>query len=234
MCDLRHGSQYCVACYNRAVASNVWGQGMQPTEDERVLAALSHASIVANIVNLAGMIATALIWTMQRDRSRFVRAHALQSLVYQGAVLLISIFLMLSWGLCVVLSLLPVFLKPELYQFSSPPRSFYFALFGLIVPIGFGIAGTIYGLYGAYQVYRGRPFRYPVVGRLVRRELTQPPMPPAETPLPAPPTEPLSTGIYEAPPAAPTSDGEAPHAPDTSAQPPPGRRSRRRPPEGRE
>jgi len=42
---------------------------MQPTEDERVLAALAHASIVANVANLAGMIATALIWTMQRERS---------------------------------------------------------------------------------------------------------------------------------------------------------------------
>src|SRR5512145_1497439 len=106
---LRIRERCSVACYNRAVASNVWEQGMQPTEDERVLAALSHASIVANIVNLLGMIATALIWTMQRERSRFVRAHALQSLVYQGAALLIGIFLLFGWGLCLVLSLLPVF-----------------------------------------------------------------------------------------------------------------------------
>src|SRR5262245_33304550 len=83
---------------------------MQPTEDERVLAELSHASIVANIANLAGMITTALIWTMQRDRSRYVRAHALQSLVYQGVVLAISFILALSWGLCLVLSLLPAML----------------------------------------------------------------------------------------------------------------------------
>jgi uncharacterized Tic20 family protein len=205
---------------------------MQPTEDERVLAALSHASIVANMVNLAGMIATALIWTMQRDRSRFVRAHALQSLVYQGAVLLISVFLVLAWGLCLVLSLLPVFLNPGLYEFNDPPRSFWLALFGLIVPIGFGIAATIYGLYGAYQVYRGRPFRYPVVGRLVRRELLQativtPPTPPAQPTAAATPP----VGTSEAPPAAPAGDGEAPPAPDTPAA---GRRSRRRPPTGRE
>jgi uncharacterized Tic20 family protein len=206
---------------------------MQPTEDERVLAALSHASIVANIVNLIGVIATALIWTMQRERSRFVRAHALQSLVYQGGVLLISVFLTLAWGLCVILSLLPVFLKPELYQFSSPPRSFWFALFGLIVPIGFGILATIYGLYGAYQVYHGRPFRYPVVGRLVRHELDQLYTPPNAAPTPTPPVATPSTGIYEAA-ATPASDGEAPSAMDTSTQPPAARRSRRRPPEGRE
>src|SRR5262249_38846846 len=131
---------------------------MQPTEDERVLAALSHASIVANIVNLAGMVATALIWTMQRERSRYVRAHALQSLVYQGLVVVVSVFLVLAWGFCLVLSLLPVMLRPDLYDVTNPPKSFWLALLGLVVPIGFGILGTIYGLYGAYRVYRGLPF----------------------------------------------------------------------------
>ena len=209
---------------------------MQPTEDERILAALSHASIVANIINPVGMIATVLIWITQRERSRFVRAHAVQSLIYQGAVLLIGIFLVVAWGLCLVLSLLPVFVNPGLYHFNDPPRSFWFALFGSIVPIGFGILATIYALYGAYQVYRGRLFRYPIVGRLVRRELAPPPTTPATATVapPAPPAATQPTGIYEAPPAAPAGDGEAPAATDTTAQPPAGRRSRRRPPEGRE
>ena len=89
---------------------------MQPSEDERVLAALSHASIVANAVNLAGMIATSLIWTMHRDLSPYVRAHALHALVYQGAVLLIMLFLALFGGLCLALSLLPAILRPDLYR----------------------------------------------------------------------------------------------------------------------
>jgi uncharacterized Tic20 family protein len=168
---------------------------MQPTEDERVLAALSHASIVANIVNLAGMIATALIWTMQRERSRYVRAHALQSLVYQGLVLVSTVFLLLFWGLCVGLSLLPVLLRPDLYHITTPPRSFWLALVGLAVPIGFSIAATLYGLYGAYRVYRGRPFRYPFVGRLVHRDLSADAAPTLEAPAAAP----QATGIYDAP-----------------------------------
>src|SRR4051812_32294672 len=93
-----------------------WGMSMQPSEDERVLAALSHASIVANIINLAGMIATSLIWTMHRERSPYVRAHALQALVYQGVVLLITLFLGLFGGLFLALSLLPVLLWPNLYR----------------------------------------------------------------------------------------------------------------------
>jgi uncharacterized Tic20 family protein len=211
---------------------------MQLTEDERVLAAISHASIVANIVNLAGMITTTLIWTTQRDRSRYVHAHALQSLVYQGAVLLIGVFLTLAWGLCLVLSLLPAVLRPDLYHVTNPPRSFWLALLGLVVPVGFVIAAMAYGLYGAYRVYRGWPFRYPLIGRLVSRDLastravrTTPapaadgsaPAPAAETPpapapdesVPAPAAEtPLAPGVYRAAPPTPADDDSSP-APDS-------------------
>lgn len=196
---------------------------MQPTEDERVLAALSHASIVANIVNLVGMIATAVIWTMQRDRSRYVRAHALQALVYQGTVLVVGMLLILAWGLCLVLSLLPVMLRPDLYDMTNPPRSFWLALLGLVLPIGFGIVCTIYGLYGAYRVYHGRPFRYPLVGRLVRRDLI------ALTPTPAAPAP-----ASEAPaPARSAADAVAPPSVG-EAEPPTRRRERRRPPDAHE
>src|SRR5262245_37008412 len=136
-------------CYNRPVVWNLGREArMQSSEDERVLAALSHASIVLNIVNLAGMIMTTLIWTTQRERSRYVHAHALQSLVYQGAVLLIGISLALAWGVCLALSLLPAVLRPDLSHVTNPPRSFWLALLGLVVPIGFAILATIYGLYG--------------------------------------------------------------------------------------
>jgi uncharacterized Tic20 family protein len=144
------------------------GINMQPSEDERVLAALSHASIIANVVNLAGMIATSLIWTMQRDRSPYVRVQALQALVYQGVVLLVSIFLALLGSLCLALSLLPVMLRPDLYRASPPSYSVWIGVLALLALIGFGVLATLYGLYGAYQAYRGRPFRYLLVGRLAR------------------------------------------------------------------
>ncbi|MBK9711209.1 MAG: DUF4870 domain-containing protein [Kouleothrix sp.] len=207
---------------------------MQPTEDERLLAALSHASIVANVANLAGMIATGLIWTMQRERSRYVRAHALQALVYQGAVLLLSIMLVIFWSVCLGLSLLPAALRPDLYR-ASPPNSFWLALLGLLVPVGFGITATLYGLYGAYQVYRGRPFRYPLAGRLARDLSAAPgPQPPAARSLATPPAQaaPLSDAAApDATPAAPVPAVEAPHLPPPAApaQPPTKRRGRRSP-----
>jgi uncharacterized Tic20 family protein len=150
---------------------------MQPSEDERVLAALSHASIVANVVNLAGMIATSLIWTMHRDRSPYVRAQALQALVYQGAVLLITLVLALFGGLFLALSLLPALLRPDLYRSSPPSYSVWIGGLALLTLIGFGVLATLYGLYGAYQVYRGRSFRYLLIGRLVHPLLNPTPVP---------------------------------------------------------
>jgi uncharacterized Tic20 family protein len=194
---------------------------MQPSEDERVLAALSHASIVANIANLAGLIATSLIWSTQRERSPYVRAHALQAMIYQGAVFAISISLLLFWGVCLALSLVPAALRPDLYR-SSPPYSFWLALLSLAVPIGFGITATLYGLYGAYRAYRGRPFHYPLAGRLARGLSSQPnaapiapataapsaatpaaPVPPSAVPVPTA-TAPLGTDTAE--PAAPAQE----------------------------
>jgi uncharacterized Tic20 family protein len=157
---------------------------MQPSEDERVLAALAHASIVANIVNLAGMIGTSLIWTMHRERSPYVRAHALQALVYQGAVLLITLFLALFGGLCLALSLLPVLLRPDLYRGSPPSYSVWIGVLALLALIGFGVLATLYGLFGAYQVYRGRLFRYPLIGRLVSPMLNPTPVATPDPPAP--------------------------------------------------
>lgn len=203
---------------------------MQPSEDERVLAALSHASIIANVVNLAGMIATSLIWAMHRDRSPYVRAHALQALVYQGAVLLITLFLALFGGLFLALSLLPALLRPDLYRSSPPSYSVWIGGLALLTLIGFGVLATLYGLYGAYQVYRGRSFRYLLIGRLVRPLLNTMPVaapsalaPAAVQAEPSPEVAPVAME----PPVAVTMPAEAP----TGVVPPtmPKRRSRRPP-----
>jgi uncharacterized Tic20 family protein len=206
---------------------------MQPTEDERVLAALSHASIVANVVNLAGMIATALIWTMQRERSAYVRVQALQALVYQGAVLLVAIFLGLFGGMCLALSLLPVLLRPDLYHGSPPSYSVWIGVLGVLTIIGFGVLAMIYGLYGAYQVYRGRPFRYLLIGRLTR---TLPEAAPATAPAPETmPTSPFEPAVAAlAPPETAPTQAPSQAPPTARVVPPtmPKRRGRRPPGDG--
>ncbi|MGB9754326.1 DUF4870 domain-containing protein [Roseiflexus castenholzii] len=143
----------------------------RPDEDERLTAAMAHASMIANATGLTGLVLTVVLWATQRRRSRFVRAHIVQALVYQAGTLLGVVLLMLLWSGCLVLSLLPAALRPDLYRDGTLPDTFWIALFGLIVPIVYGFAATLYALYGAYQVYRGNRFAYPLAGRLVARDL---------------------------------------------------------------
>jgi uncharacterized Tic20 family protein len=170
---------------------------MQPSNDERTLAALAHASIVLNSAGLVGLVAAAVIWATQRERSAYVRGHALQALVYQGVVLVLSLVLVLSWGACVALSLLPMALRPDLYSQGDLPGPFWLALSGMIIPIVLGVVATLWGLFGAIQAYRARPFFYALVGRLAADDLRPPaPAPLAAAPLaveaPAPAPQPVA------------------------------------------
>ena len=73
-----------------------------PTQDERILAALAHGSI---LLPLWGLIGAVIIWVTQREKSRFIRFQALQATVYQ-------IVLILSWfagGACYMCSFFGMF-----------------------------------------------------------------------------------------------------------------------------
>lgn len=202
----------------------------QPDEDERLTAAIAHASMIANAAGLTGLVLTVILWATQRQRSRFVRAHIVQALVYQAGTLLGVVLLMLLWSGCLLLSLLPAALRPELYRDGTPPDTFWVALFGLILPIGYGVAATLYALYGAYQVYHGKRFAYPLAGRLVARDLEA-----SSSSMPAP--APSSSDVQPAPPApaplpdtAPAPSLPSPGAPVAAPQPAPTERPAPAPP----
>ena len=143
---------------------------MQPSHEERTFAALTHASILANITGLLGLIATGMIWATQRQRSHYIATHAIQALWYQAGVVLGMLVLLFSWGGCMALALLPMALRPELYNDGSLPGPFWLALSTVLIPLIFGLLTTIYALFGAIQAYRGHAFHYPFMRRMAERE----------------------------------------------------------------
>lgn len=184
---------------------------------------MAHASMIANAAGLTGLTLTVILWATQRQRSRFVRAHIVQALVYQAGTLLGVVLLMLLWSGCLLLSLLPAALRPDLYRDGALPDTFWIALFGLVLPIGYGVVATLYALYGAYQVYRGNRFAYPLAGRLVARDLEASPSgaptsttPPPDT-APAPPLPSPGSAVAMQPPVR----SERPAPPIAPAPSPP-------------
>lgn len=139
---------------------------ISPTSEERVLAALAHAGVVLNSFNLFGVVGAAIIWASQRKQSHYVARHALQALIFQSVVIVLTMLLLFFWGGCILLSLLPAMLQPALYQSDLPPT------FWLAVLLGGGVLGFIlgmvgYGIAGACAAWRGKSFNYLLVQHLL-------------------------------------------------------------------
>ncbi len=128
--------------------------GLRLSEEERRAAALAHGSILLNLVTgLGGPVVALVIWLLYERKSDFVGWHALQSLVFQVVVLLLTA---LVGAISVVLWLFTALLSPILVGFCLVPFALGFSFITLALLVG----SLIYGCAGALRVLQGQDFRY--------------------------------------------------------------------------
>ncbi len=112
-------------------------------QDERTWSMLAHLSVLLNLITgIGGPIAALIIWLVYRDRSQRVAFHALQSLWYQVAWIVI---LSIGWIVTGILM---------------------FVLIGfLLVPVMLlaSLVPFIHQCYAAYKVNQGVDYRYPII-----------------------------------------------------------------------
>jgi uncharacterized Tic20 family protein len=155
-----------------------------PSANERTWAALAHASILLTFalgvstggvaVVLAALVPLA-IWLAFRDRSRFVAFHAMQATVFQLASMVAWIVILVA-GLLVLIPawILTVLLLIVLIGFLLLPVVLVLTVGLPVVLIALPLASLVYGLYGALEVYSGRPFRYWQVADWIERRGVHP------------------------------------------------------------
>ena len=141
----------------------------RPVQDERIMAAIAHASIVASGF---GIVAAVVIWLTQREKSNYVRFQALQATAYQFAGMLATLVAWACWGCFYSLSFLPMVRDPQGFE-DAPPALFLIALFSMAVPLLLMGLWWLYGLYGGWRTLQGRDFQYVGLGPLVRRYTSQ-------------------------------------------------------------
>ncbi len=140
-----------------------------PTSDEKVLAALAHASV---LFAFFGPLGPTLIWVFQRNKSKYVRFHALQAMGYQALAFwlwFIGIFVVIFGGVLVT-ALLSGFLMEN----TSSDASFIPFILQPIIFVGmFGLWGLffIFGIIGAVFCIIDRDFSYPLIGRWLKGKL---------------------------------------------------------------
>jgi uncharacterized protein len=131
-----------------------------PTQDERTLAFLAHLLQV-----FTGFIAPLVIYCVKQD-SRFVRFHALQSLVWQ----LCYMVALIGGGMLFFFSIFATMIHSIPSAPSHPPQpppAAFFLFFPLIWVLIMGgwltnlIVGIVYGI----KANRGEWATYPIIGK---------------------------------------------------------------------
>jgi hypothetical protein len=144
--------------------------GARPTPDERIMAALSHASI---ILPMTGLIVPVLIWVTQKAKSTYVSFQSVQSIAYHIVLILFGFLGGICYGCSFFGAFFPFVLSGPGSDSGGPPP-FFFLPFGVIGLFFLGyFALMIYGIVGAVLTLQGKDFKYLVVGERVERFLQQ-------------------------------------------------------------
>lgn len=135
-----------------------------PTQDERTMAALAHASTLLNLVTgFLGVIVAVVIWLAYRDRSPYVGFQALQSAVFQLAALVATAIgatiAAIAWTISAILTAIVIGL-------CLMPLALVLTLIAIVIPL----AAIAYQLYAAIETYNGRDFEYRWVGSFIRQQ----------------------------------------------------------------
>ena len=140
------------------------------SKDERTNATIAHASIVLGIFSrgMLGIVLAFLIWVTQRGKSNFAARQALQAMLYQLLGIVVAIAMWIGWGITLAGSIfVPLILNPNdpqpLMPFTMIP-----AMISIIIPFAVMMLWTIYGLYAAWQVWHGKDFSYPLIGKAIK------------------------------------------------------------------
>jgi len=143
----------------------------KPSAEERVTAALAHGVVI--VAYGLGAVGAAVIWLLQKEKSKYIAFQALQAAVYQLVGLLVYIIGWSCWGCLYGLSFIPMIANAEKYKDAPPPVFFFISLGLMVVPLGLMGLWMLYGLWGALRAFQGRDFRYIVLGRMLERYLAE-------------------------------------------------------------
>ena len=140
------------------------------SSDEKLMGALAH---------LFGPLVALVVWSTQKDKSRFVKFQALQALAFDLVLIIVmSIVFFCFFGVMFVGIFGTMF--GALGSTSSPdaippffmlPFMFPFLMFACISPVSLLIMAV--RMIAAVSVFRGRNYQYPLLGKWLENFLKE-------------------------------------------------------------
>ena len=129
------------------------------SSDDRVMAALAH---------FLGLFGALIIWATQKDKSRFVKFQALQSLAFGGLLSIVTMLAMFCMVGVMLVGMIAAVMASS--QASASPGDLPpFAMIAMFSPMSFlcimplSIAAALVQMIAAISVATGHNWRYPLI-----------------------------------------------------------------------
>jgi len=132
--------------------------------EDKIMALLSHLSIL--IPNI-GILAPIVIWVTNKDKSRFVRFNALQSIFFQLIFFLLMMFFIFI-GVILMLIAIPWF---DLSSNAEPGILFFISMVFMFMYFPLWLIFGIYAVVASVKSFKGNIFRYAIIGRIFERKV---------------------------------------------------------------
>jgi uncharacterized Tic20 family protein len=137
---------------------------------------MGHFSV---IIAIWGMAAPLIAWVLQGQRRLFLKLQSMQALVYQAGVTILylgTVFFYL-FGVMII-SLMAMLGRTENMRMDSPVAMagiLFLAVSLLVIVLVMLLVPLLHilGQWAGYRVLKGDDYRYPLVGRLVEKWISQ-------------------------------------------------------------
>lgn len=145
-------------------------QNEELTSDEKLMAMLSHLSIL-----FGGIILPIILWAVQKDKSRFVRYHALQAIFFHIAY--VSILVIVIVALVVIFMIFGIGLGAMSPKGGhSGNEAFPVIMIILMVVFYGGIFISVFGamayeIFLAIKSYKGSYIKIPIIGNIIYKKV---------------------------------------------------------------
>ena len=152
---LNEGSPYCAGCGQPASAPTQANSGPQGLTGNRPLRGTSGltSNLAGALAYALGLITGILFLVLEPYKhDRFVRFHAMQSILFCAAAMVVSIGMSVVWGV--------------LFSLSA-------SLIFVVMPVRLMVALALFlfWLFVIYQAYSRREYRIPIIGAIAARQV---------------------------------------------------------------
>ncbi len=134
------------------------------SNDGKLMSLISHLSIL--IPNI-GILAPIIIWVTNRERSNFVRFHAIQAIFFQLVFFILMMFFIFV-GVILMLAAIPWF---DLNSSADPGILFFLSMIFMFMYFPLWLIFGIYAVVASIKSYKGKIFKYAVIGKIIERKV---------------------------------------------------------------